>query len=396
MTPVIPYGRHWLEEDDLAEVLQTLRSGWITQGPKIEEFERRVASACGARFGVAFSNGTVALHAACSAAGIQTGDEVITSPLTFVATANAAVYQGAKPVFADIDEKSLNIDPEQIQRRLTPKTRALLPVHFAGLPADLETISAIARKRDLCVIEDACHALGAEWLDSSGSWQKIGSCSHSDMAILSFHPVKQITTGEGGMVLTNREDLLDRLRAFRHHGLRRPEDELAQAEPWRHEVETIGTNGRLTDFQCALGLSQMAKLGRFLERRRRISDLYAQAWAGFDLVPQSFSRAKFRHAWHLYVVQLGLRTGRVDRRAVYQALVEMGIGVNVHYLPVHLHPVYRRLFSYRPGDYPVAEKYYERALTLPLYPAMTDEQVQKVIQCVDRVLEREGVPHAAR
>ena len=396
MTLPIPYGHHWLDEDDIAEVLRALRSDWITQGPRIDEFERRMAAACGARFGVAFSSGTTALHAACAAAGVQAGDEVVTSPLTFVATANAAVTQGAKPVFADIDPASLNIDPGQIRRRLTPRTKAILPVHFAGLPAEMEAISRIARERDLCVIEDACHALGAEWLDSQGTWQKIGNCSHSDMAVLSFHPVKHITTGEGGMILTNREDLLSSLRAFRHHGLRRPEGKLAETEPWRHEMQEIGCNGRLTDFQCALGLSQMEKLGQFLEKRRRIAALYAQAWAGLDLTPQSFSGKKFRHAWHLYVVQLGVKTGSADRRAVFEALREMGIGANVHYLPVHLHPFYQQTFSYRAGDYPIAEKYYERALTLPLFPKMLDEQVREVIQSVGRILEQEGAPHAAR
>ena len=396
MTPLIPYGHHWLDEDDIAEVLQTLRSDCITQGPRIEEFECRMAAACGARFGVAFSSGTTALHAACAAAGIQAGDEVVTSPLTFVATANAAVYQGAKPVFADIDPKSLNIDPEQIRRRVTSRTKAILPVHFAGLPAEMEEISEIAQERGLCVIEDACHALGAEWLDSKGVWQKIGNCSHSDMAILSFHPVKHITTGEGGMILTNREDLLSPLRAFRHHGLRRPEGKLAEAEPWRHEMQTIGCNGRLTDFQCALVLSQLEKLGRFLERRRHIAALYAISWAGLDLTPQSFSGKRFRHSWHLYVTQVGARAGSADRRVVFEAMREMGIGANVHYLPVHLHPFYQQTFSYRAGDYPSAEEYYERALTLPLFPYMTDEQVREVAQAVGRILEQEGASHAAR
>jgi len=396
VTPEIPYGRHWLDEEEIAEVSRTLRSDWITQGPRIEEFERRVASSRGARFGVAFSNGTAALHAACSAAGVRAGDEVITSPLTFVGTANAAVYQGAKPVFADIDPASLNLDPWEVRGRLTSKTKAILPVHFAGLPADMEALSKIAREKGLYVIEDACHALGAEWLDSNGAWQKTGNCSHSDMVVFSFHPVKQITTGEGGMVLTNREELANRLRTFRHHGLRRPEGEIAAAEPWRYEMDELGHNYRITDFQCALGLKQMEKLDRFLERRRRIADLYAQAFKGRDLTPQGFDRERFRHAWHLYVVQLGAGTGPAGRRAVYEALHQSGIGVNVHYLPVHLHPFYRRIFSYRPGDYPAAEGYYERTLTLPLFPKMTDEQVQRVIQSVCRVLETEGASHAAR
>ena len=377
----IPYGLHWLDEGDIARVAETLRSDWITQGPLIEKFEQKVAGRCGARFAVAFSSGTVALHAACSAAEIESGDEVVTTPMTFVATANAVLYQGGRPVFADIDPETLNVDPEKLVRAVTSRTKALLPVHFGGLPCDMERIAQTARKSGLVVIEDACHALGAEWKTSGGQWEKIGSCSHSDMAVFSFHPVKHITTGEGGMVLTNRVDLRDRLRAFRHHGISKAAGE-EDPEPWRSEMRTLGCNGRITDFQCALGLNQMERLDGFLDRRRAIALRYGQELEGAQMVPQQFDRAQVRHAWHFYVVQLQSDRPEQDRRELYLALRAAGIGVYVHYLPVHLHSYYQNSFGYRPGDFPVAEAYYQRALTLPLYPKMSDEAVDRTLETV--------------
>ncbi len=378
---MIPYGLHWLEEQDILQAARVLRSDWITQGPLIEEFERKVALRCGARFAVAFSSGTTALHAASSAAGIGPGDEVVTTPMTFVATANAVLYQGAQPVFADMDPETLNLDPEKFSRAIGPKTKAVLPVHFGGLPCDLGAISRIARKAGLAVIEDACHALGAEWKTPEGRWERVGSCSHSDMTVFSFHPVKHITTGEGGMVLTQREDLAGRLRAFRHHGISKAEGEEGP-EPWRSEMHLLGCNGRITDFQCALGLSQMERLDRFLDRRRQIVERYGRGLEGAGLVPQRFDGTQSRHAWHLYVVQVQSERPEQDRRELYRALRAAGIGVNVHYLPVHLHPYYREHFGYKPGDFPAAEAYYQRALTLPLFPKMDEEDVSRVLETV--------------
>lgn len=384
---VIPYGHHWLDEEEIAEVVRVLRSEWITQGPSIHEFEERVAAYCGARYGVAFSSGTAALHAACFASGIGPGDEVITTPLTFVATANAVVYQGGVPVFADIDPQTLNIDPGAIVQRITGKTKAILPVHFGGLPCQMGRIYEIARNRGLKVIEDACHALGAEWVSSEGRREKVGSCSHSDMAVFSFHPVKHITTGEGGMVLTNKEDLWEKLRIFRHHGIMKTDGrDSGVDEPWHYEMHCLGHNYRITDFQCALGLKQLEKLDRFLLRRREIATTYRQAFEDIELTPQRENSEEERHAWHLFVVQLALEALQTDRRTIFRALRKEGIGVNVHYLPVHLHPFYRNRFSYRPGDYPIAEDYYERALTLPLFPRMKNEDVHEVVRAVRRVL----------
>ena len=378
---IIPYGLHWLDEEDIAQVARALGSAWITQGPLIEEFERKVAQRCGARFAVAFSNGTSALHAACSAAGIGPGDEVVTTPMTFVATANAVLYQGGKPVFADIEPETLNVDPEKMAQAITPRTKALLPVHFAGLPCDMERIAQIARKAGLAVIEDACQAFGAEWRTSDGRWERVGSCSHSDMTAFSFHPVKHITTGEGGMVLTNREELRDRLRAFRHHGLVKAGGK-DDPEPWRYEMRFLAYNGRISDFQCALGLSQLEKIDRFLERRWAIAQSYREAMEGTELVSQRFDPSGVRHSWHLYVVQVQSKRPEQDRREFYCALRNAGIGVNVHHLPVHLHDYYRRRFGYAPGQFPAAEAYYQRAVTLPLYPRMSDDEVSRVLETV--------------
>lgn len=383
----IPYGHHWLDDEEIAEVVRVLRSDWITQGPLIQEFEEGVAARCGARFGVAFSSGTAALHAACFAAGIGPGDEVITTPMTFVATANAVLYQGGVPVFSDIDPKTLNADPKEILRRIGPKTKGILPVHFGGLPCRMEAIHSIAQRHGLMVIEDACHALGAQWLSSQGRRERVGSCSHSDMAVFSFHPVKQITTGEGGMCLTNREDLREKLHLFRHHGITRLEDgEGHSDEPWRYEMRSLGYNYRITDFQCALGLKQLEKLDRFLERRRQIAAAYDRAFEGSGLILQKEEGQEVWPAWHLYPIQLPLERLTVDRGIFFNALRGRGLGVNVHYRPVPLQPFYRKRFSYRPGDYPVAERYYERTITLPLFPRMTDDEVEQVIQTVQAVL----------
>lgn len=380
----IPYGLQWVDQEDIAEVTLALRSDRITQGPLIKKFEESVAALTGARFGVAFSSGTAALHGSCFAAGIAPGDEVITTPLTFVATPNAVVYQGGVPVLADIHPETLNIDPAKILEQITPRTKAILPVHFAGLPCAMEPIYSLAREKGLTVIEDACHALGAEWTSCMGKRERVGSCTHSDMTVFSFHPVKHVTTGEGGMVLTNREDFRDRLKLFRHHGIVKQGEagEGASDEPWRCEMHFLGYNYRITDFQCALGIRQLEKLERFLLRRDEIARAYDKAFAGLELVSPLWDHSQTRHAWHLYVVQLPLERFRVNRGTIFRLLQDAGLGVNVHYLPVHLHPYYQKKFSYRLGDYPVAERYYARAITLPLFPKMTDEDVERVIETV--------------
>lgn len=373
---LLPYGHQWIDDEDIASVVEVLKGNWITQGPKVDEFERNVAEYCGAKYAVAVSNGTAALHAACSVAGISIGDEAITTPITFAATANAVAYCGGRPVFADIREDTLNIDPAEIRRKLSPKTKAILPVDFAGYPADLETIRTIAEEGKLIVIEDACHALGAEF-----KGRKIGSLS--DMTVLSFHPVKHISTGEGGMILTDKDTFYEKLRIFRHHGI--VKDTMNQGS-WHYEIYDLGFNFRITDFQCALGISQLKKLDRFVERRREIAALYNRAFAEIEEIITPMEGNHVKAAYHIYVIQLRTEMLKGGRKEIFEALRAENIGVNVHYVPVHLHPFYQSKFGYKRGDYPRAERYYRRAMSLPVFPKMKNSDVKDVIKALSKVI----------
>ncbi|MBA4321040.1 MAG: UDP-4-amino-4,6-dideoxy-N-acetyl-beta-L-altrosamine transaminase [Flavobacterium sp.] len=369
--PIISYGRQWVDDKDIKEVVKVLKSEWLTQGPKIEEFEKAVAKYCGAKYGVAVSSGTAALHAAYSVAGVKLGDEVITTPLTFVATSNMLYFCGAKPVFVDIKSDTLNINPELVEGHITPKTKAIVPVDFAGHPCDYDKILKIAKDNNLLVIEDACHALGAEYRG-----RKIGS--FSDMTILSFHPVKHITTGEGGMILTNNKDFYEKLKVFRHHGIiKKPEK-----GKWYYEIENLGYNYRLTDFQCALGLSQLKKIDKFLKRRREIAAKYNKAFEKNKEIILPTEKDYVKSAWHIYPIQVR----GADRREVFEYLQKKGIGVQVHYMPLHLQPFYKNKFNYEKRDFPVAEKYYEKAITLPLFYKMTNKDVEYVVGSVKKIL----------
>ena len=373
---ILPYGHHWIDDEDIMAVVEVLKSDWITQGPKVDEFERKVADYCGARYAIAVSSGTAALHAACSVAGISKGDEAITTPITFAATANAIAYCGGKPVFADIRDDILNIDVGEIKKKLSPKTKVILPVDFAGHPADLYEIRAIAKEKNLVVIEDACHALGAKY-----KGRKIGGLS--DMTVFSFHPVKHITTGEGGMVLTNSKKFYKKLRVFRHHGIVKDNADIG---PWHYEIHDPGHNFRITDFQCALGISQLKKLDSFVERRREIASRYSEAFAGMEEIITPVESADVRAAYHIYVIQIRTEMLKVGRKEIFEALRSENIGVNVHYMPLHLHPYYVRELGYRKGDYPRAESYYQKAITLPIFPKMNDDDVKDVIKAVKKVV----------
>ncbi|TFB09354.1 UDP-4-amino-4,6-dideoxy-N-acetyl-beta-L-altrosamine transaminase [Candidatus Atribacteria bacterium MT.SAG.1] len=378
---LLPYGHQWIDEEDIKTVVEVLRSDWITQGPKVVEFEKEFAKHVGARYAVAVNSGTAALHAACFAANIEKGDEVITSPITFVASANCVIYQGGIPVFADIKEDTLNINPEEIKKKINQKTKALIPVDFTGLPVDLEEIQEIARKYNLIIIEDASHALGATYKGS-----KIGSIS--DMTIFSFHPVKHIATGEGGMITTNNKEYYERLILFRTHGITKERDKLLNYEgPWYYEMQELGYNYRLTDFQCALGLSQLKKIDRIIQRRREIVQKYNY---GFKDMPEIKIPEKnpfdSNPAWHVYMIQLNLERIKVGRREIFEALRAENIGVNVHYIPVHLQPYYQKRFGYHPGDFPKAENYYSRAITLPIFPKMTEKDINDVVKAVKKVI----------
>lgn len=372
---MIPYGHQTIDEQDIQAVASVLRGDYITTGPVVEAFEQKVADYVGANYAVAVANGTAALHIACLAAGIGPGDEVITSPITFAASANCAWYVGARPVFADIDPLTYNIAPQEIEKKITPRTKAVIPVHFAGQPCDLDAIDAIAKKHGLLVIEDGAHALGASYHGT-----RIGS--FSQMTIFSFHPVKPITTGEGGMVVTNDERLYRRLKLFRNHGITREQELMEdgwqeQKEGWYYQQLELGYNYRMTDFQAALGVSQMKKLDAFLARREEIAARYNQAFASNTQIEIPHLQRDVKSGWHLYVIRIREK----DRTEVYRGLKEAGIGVNVHYIPVYHHPYYQK-HGYEKTCCPQAEALYGQMLSLPIYPGLTNEQQDYVI---DRV-----------
>ncbi|OQA16766.1 MAG: UDP-4-amino-4-deoxy-L-arabinose--oxoglutarate aminotransferase [bacterium ADurb.Bin363] len=376
----IPYGRQWIEEDDIEAVVKVLRGEYLTTGPKIKEFEEELANYTGAKYAVAISNGTAALHAACFAAGIKEGDEVITTPVTFAASANCVLYMGAKPVFADIDPKTYNINPEDIKAKITDKTKAIIPVHFTGQPCDMDKIFEIAKENNLTVIEDGAHALGAEY-----KGRRVGSMG--DMTTFSFHPVKHITTGEGGAITTNSESIYKKLLLFRTHGITRESKDLLNNEgPWYYEQHYLGFNYRITDIQAALGLSQLGKLDRFLKLRREYVRQYNEAFRELGEVITPFQIDAANSSWHLYIIKLKLENLNCDRKQIFEELQSKNIGVNVHYIPVYYHPYYRQL-GYKKGLCPCAEELYERMITLPLFPKMEKEDVQYVILNVKEVLQ---------
>lgn len=378
----IPYGRQTIDEEDIRAVVDVLRSDRLTQGPAVDAFEEALAAYCGARYAVACASGTAALHLAYQTAGLGPGDLVMTSPNTFAATGNAALFLGAKPVFADIDPATFNLSPSEIDKTLSAlqaerdHLKAIVPVHYAGTPCDMESIAKIAERHRLLVIEDGCHALGASYAD-----KKIGGLS--DMTVFSFHPVKTITTGEGGAIVTNREDYYQRLKRLRSHGIERTDFLEASHGDWYHEIQELGYNYRMTDLQAALGRSQLKKVDRFVARRREIAALYHTAFNGnpyFDLPVEAACSVS---SYHLYPIRLK-DSLKAHKKDVFHLLREKGLGVQVHYLPVYWHPVYRKM-GYRKGLCPAAENFYQREISLPIFPAMTQQEVTYVIETVDRV-----------
>ena len=374
----LPYSRQSIDEDDIQAVVDVLRSAWLTGGPKVDEFEQAFAARVGAKYAVTFSSGTAALHGAAFAAGLKPGDEAITSPLTFVATANCVLYQGARPVFADVSSDTLNIDPESIAERITPKTCAILPVAYAGHPADLDAILWLAEKHGLTVVEDACHALGAEYRG-----RRTGSIAH--MSVFSFHPVKHIATGEGGMVTTDRADFAESLRRFRNHGISTDARQRHATGEWHYEMVLLGFNYRLTDVACALGLSQLKKLEANLARRTEIAARYTAAFTELPGVLPPSVREHVKPAWHLYPIRVDTTKLSADRGQLFHALRSENIGVNVHYIPVHLHPYYRDQFGYKGGECPVAEGAYEQLISLPMFHGMNEQDVEDVLSAVKKV-----------
>jgi perosamine synthetase len=399
----IPYGRHWIDENDTQAVAEVLRSDRITQGPKVEAFERAIAEYCGARYAIAVNSGTSALHIACLAAGVGVGDEVITSPITFVASANCVVYCGGKPVFADIDSKTYNVDPGETWKKITVRTKAVIPVHLAGQSCDMETIQKIVREKErefntnIFTIEDACHALGSRY-----NHERVGSCKYSDMTIMSFHPVKHITTGEGGAVLTNDERLYNMLKLLRSHGITNNQNEFVYNDrafqhnhsypqlllnPWYYEQVILGYNYRITDIQSALGISQLKRLNSTCKRRREIVDMYNLAFSQIENIQIPFESDKCDSNFHLYILLFDFDKLGTTRTKFMLDLRRLGIQTQVHYIPVYTQPFFQKTFGTMWGECPVAEAYYQKCLSIPLFPAMTDANVQKVINTIKKIVK---------
>jgi perosamine synthetase len=377
---LLPYGRHWLTEEDIAAVVQVLRSDWLTTGPAVEAFEREFAEKAGAHHAIAVCNGTAALHTAMHTLSLGPQDEVIVPAITFAASANCVVYEGATPVFADIDPETLLVDVNEVERRITPRTRAIMAVDYAGQPCPYDELNELASRHRLALVADACHAAGASYRGRAvGSLAKL-NC-------FSFHPVKHVTTGEGGMVTTDDAELAIRMRAFRNHGITTDHRQRAEKGQFYYEMTDLGFNYRLTDFQCVLGMSQLRRLDEFIAKRRALAARYDAALAQIPGVRPLGRRSDACHAYHLYVVRLDLDRLTVARDAIFKALRAEGIGVNVHYLPVYLHPFYRKRFGTAPGLCPTAEAAYEGLLSLPIFPAMSDADAEDVIAALDKVLD---------
>lgn len=369
----LPYGRQLIEEDDIEAVVEVLRSDWLTTGPKVAEFERAFAEFTGTQHAVAVSSGTAALHAAVAALGVGPGDEVIVPAITFAATANCVVYQGGTPVFADVELDTLLIDPADVERRITPRTRALIAVDYAGQPCDYAALGEIARRHKLALVADACHALGG-----SDRGAPVGSLA--DLSTFSLHPVKPITTGEGGVITTNNAEWAAKMRQFRSHGITSDFRAREQQGVWAYEMTALGYNYRLSDMQCALGITQLRKLPARVRRRQELARRYDAALAELPALLPLQTRPDVSHGYHLYVVRV-----RGDRSALFRALRAENIGVNVHYMPVYLHPFYRERFGIGPGLCPRAEAAYEQILTLPLFAGMSDADADDVIAAVRKV-----------
>ncbi len=377
----LPYGKQWVTEEEIDGIAEVLRSDWITTGPTLKKFEEAFAKFVGAKYAVAVSSGTAALHIAVSATGIGKGDEVITTPFTFAATSNVVLLRGGRPVFADIKSDTYNIDQREIKEKITPKTKAIIPVHYAGQPCDMDEIRYIAQENDLTVIEDASHAVSAEY-----KGRRIGSIS--EMSTFSFHPVKNMTTGEGGMVTTNDNELAELLQMYRNHGINKDANKrFGKHGSWYYEMQNLGLNYRLTDIQAALGLSQLKRLPELQKRREEIVISYNEF---FDMIPEiipPFVKSDVKHSWHLYSVQVNPNKLNRDRNRIFEALRAENIGVNVLYIPVHLHPFYKKMFGYKEGDYPAAEKVFKNIITLPLFPRMKDNDVEDVCKAIEKVVQ---------
>lgn len=361
------YGKQTLDFNDYWAVLSTLKSPFLTCGPKVREFEQAICDYTGAKYCVSVSSATAGLHIAMLAIGVKQGDEVITSPMTFLASSNCILYAGGTVKFADIEADTANIDPMEIEKQITNKTKAIIPVHFAGQSCDMEKIKEIADKHNLMIVEDAAHAIGSDYKNT-----KVGSCKYSDMTIFSFHPVKTITTGEGGAITTNNKELYEKLLALRSHGMHK---DGKMTSTWEYEMRELGFNYRLTDIQAALGITQLKKLEKFKKHRRQIVEYYNENLGLPHLLEKEFSNACF----HLYPVMVR------NREEFYQKAKTVGLNLQVHYIPVHTQPYYKNL-GFKEGDYPNAEIYYKKCISLPLYPALTEGDLKEIVKRIKNIL----------
>ena len=378
---MIPYSRQSINEDDIKAVTDVLYSDWLTTGSKVTEFEEKIAAYTNVKHGVAVCNGTAALHCIMYALGIKPGDEVIIPPMTFAATANCVIFQGGTPIFVDIDSETLLINPDKIEEKITKRTRAIIVVDYAGQPCNYDRLRKITDKYNIALVADGCHALGGEYKSN-----KVGSLA--DITAFSFHPVKPITTGEGGMIVTDNKEMADRVRLFRNHNISTDSRQREQEDEWHYEIADLGYNYRLTDIHCALGISQFNRLQKFIKRRSEIAAMYDESFNSIrSIVPVSVKN-DVTHTYHLYVVMIDKNYCEKERDIVFKELRSKGIGVNVHYIPVHLHPYYQKKFGTYSGLCPIAEKISEQILSLPIFPDMSDDDVHEV---VNKVIETVNV-----
>ncbi|MCD6099800.1 MAG: UDP-4-amino-4,6-dideoxy-N-acetyl-beta-L-altrosamine transaminase [Candidatus Marinimicrobia bacterium] len=376
----LPFHQPSIEDEEIQEVVDTLKSGWITTGPKTKLFEKKFQEYIGCKHAIAVSSCTAGLHLALVAAGVGQGDEVITTPYTFATTGEVIIQIGAKPVFVDIEEDGFNIDVTKIPEAITPETKAIIPIHFAGEPCDMDEIMKIAQENNLFVIEDAAHAVGAEY-----KGKKIGNIG--DVTVFSFYATKNLTTGEGGMVTTNNDELAEKIRLLSLHGISKDAWKRYTAEgSWYYEILYAGYKYNMTDIQASLGIHQLNKLEKFLSIRQKYAQRYSSAFADVSEIKTPPVNHHVRHAWHLYVIRLNSASLSIDRKQFIEALKAENIGSSVHFIPLHLHPYYKKKYGYKQGDYPNSEQVYSRVISLPLFPKMADADLEDVIKAVKKVV----------
>jgi len=373
----LPYGRQSIDDDDISAVEEVLKSDWLTTGPKVPEFEERFCEYIGCKYAVAVNSGTSALDIAVASLGLKEGSEIITTPFTFVATANCILYNNLKPVFADIKKDTYNINPDEIKKKITSKTKAIIYVDYAGQPCDIFEIREIADENNLYLIEDAAHACGAEY-----NGRKVGN--FADLTEFSFHPVKHITTGEGGMVTTDNEELYEKLKLLRNHGIDRDTvTRFGKDASYAYDMKLLGRNYRITDFQCALGISQLKKLEEFIKRREHIVKIYNEEFENIDEITVPYVKPNVKHAWHIYTILLNKK---INRDKFFNSMKAKNIGVNVHYIPIYKFSYYKEKFNFNDKDFPVTENVFSRIITLPLFPGMKDEDAYDVITAVKNTI----------